>query len=237
MGSISYMWKYEIDDFEEVLNSWLFFNQKVESIWYDSALLHQTPKLDKRSRLKLNFINSKYNEESMLKVNSTIFKDNKKLINSKTHIWALNEITIDSGQFNKILKLEMYINDIFLTVFEGYGLILSTPTGSTAYNMSSGGSVVCTTIDTMTVTPMNSRSMTMRTLVLPPDWCLRLVPMSPVCRVTVDGDFMIKWPAGMSVQVTGSNSPVKFISNPNENPIKEWIDNLISLNINVNHKL
>jgi NAD+ kinase len=49
---------------------------------------------------------------------------------------------IDRGEFSSLLKIDIYCNDVFLTKFQGDGIIISTPTGSTAYNLSAGGPIV-----------------------------------------------------------------------------------------------
>lgn len=54
---------------------------------------------------------------------------------------ALNEITITRGSAEFMCKFDIYVNDIFWTVVQGDGVLLSTPTGSTAYNMSCGGPI------------------------------------------------------------------------------------------------
>lgn len=57
-------------------------------------------------------------------------------------LYALNEITVDRGPFNYLTNIECEINGHFLTSIQGDGVIISSPTGSTAYNMSAGGSIV-----------------------------------------------------------------------------------------------
>jgi len=54
----------------------------------------------------------------------------------------LNEIVIERGSYSSVLKVDIYANDVFLTSLWGDGLIVSTPTGSTAYNLSAGGPIV-----------------------------------------------------------------------------------------------
>jgi len=65
----------------------------------------------------------------------------------------LNEIVIRNSNF-KILKTPIYVDDEFLENFNGDGILLSTSTGTTAYNMSFGGSIVYNTLDTLSITPI-----------------------------------------------------------------------------------
>ena len=54
---------------------------------------------------------------------------------------ALNEISITRGNAEFMCRLDIYINDVLLTIVQGDGVLISTPTGSTAYNLSCGGSI------------------------------------------------------------------------------------------------
>lgn len=57
-------------------------------------------------------------------------------------IQALNEISITRGNHPGMCSYEVYVNDVLLTVVQGDGILIATPTGSTAYNLSCGGSIV-----------------------------------------------------------------------------------------------
>ena len=66
-----------------------------------------------------------------------------------------------------MFSVELYLNDFYLTKVTASGLIFATPTGSTAYNMSAGGSIVETEVKALTVTPLNPHALSFRPLVLP----------------------------------------------------------------------
>jgi len=55
---------------------------------------------------------------------------------------CFNEFVVDRGEYCSLLKIDIYCNDSFLTKYQGDGIIISTPAGSTAYNLSAGGPVV-----------------------------------------------------------------------------------------------
>ena len=69
-------------------------------------------------------------------------------------LYALNQIIVDRGSFNYLTNLECFINGHPLTVIQGDGVILSSSTGSTAYNMSAGGSIVYNYVNCVLLTPI-----------------------------------------------------------------------------------
>lgn len=87
-------------------------------------------------RLKLNILNNSLRE---IYLGNNIQNSVKKEIKDY-HI--LNEIVIDRGVWPTSVQLEIFFNNQFMTTLVGDGLIISTPTGSTAYNLSAGGSII-----------------------------------------------------------------------------------------------
>ena len=92
-------------------------------------------------------------------------KPSTKMIIDGYHV--LNEIVIDRGPSPYALQLEIYFDGIMMTTLEGDGIILSTPTGSTAYNMSAGGSIVQANTQCICLTPMAPQSLSFRPLIVP----------------------------------------------------------------------
>jgi len=87
---------------------------------------------------------------------------------SENKRFALNEIVIDRGPNHGMVHLELYINDILIEDIRGDGLIISTPTGSTGYNMSAGGSLVHPSTVAVLITPICPHSLSIRPIVIPP---------------------------------------------------------------------
>lgn len=74
---------------------------------------------------------------------------------------------IDRGPWPTSVQLEIYFDDNFMTTLVGDGLILSTPTGSTAYNLSAGGSIIQSNTQCIAVTPLAPHSLSFRPLIIP----------------------------------------------------------------------
>mmetsp|Transcript_30647 Transcript_30647/g.41609 ORF Transcript_30647/g.41609 Transcript_30647/m.41609 type:complete len:95 (+) Transcript_30647:722-1006(+) len=87
---------------------------------------------------------------------------------------VLNEIVFDRGPSPYSVQLDIFIDDNMFTTLVGDGVIISTPTGSTAYNMSAGGSIVQANTPCICLTPLAPHSLSFRPLILPPQSTIKI---------------------------------------------------------------
>lgn len=92
--------------------------------------------------------------------------DNSK-ISSVQDVYAMNEVILHRGRDPHLAVVEVFVGGRFLTEAVADGMIISTPTGSTAYSLSSGGSIVHPLVSSLLLTPICPRSLSFRPLVLP----------------------------------------------------------------------
>ena len=107
--------------------------------------------------------------KGQLKVEDRLMLETKVLREEKDicRFIVLNDVVINKGALARIIDLDVYINDRFLTTFRADGLIISTPTGSTAYNLSAGGPILYPTIANFILTPICPFTLTNRPIILP----------------------------------------------------------------------
>jgi len=89
--------------------------------------------------------------------------------------YGVNDLTVHKSKTNEMITIHTYINGEFLNSYWGDGLIVSTPTGSTAYNLSCGGPIMFPNSSTFVITPVAPHSLTVRPVIIPDDWVVTFV--------------------------------------------------------------
>ncbi len=119
-----------------------------------------------------------------------------------THPWALNEVAILRHDTSSMLDMETRLRGHELTVYRGDGLIVSTPTGSTAYNMSVGGPILEPTTSCLVLSPISPHSLTMRPLVVRDDSeiAVRTYSRAERYEVSIDGEVTL-CPTGSTLTI------------------------------------
>jgi NAD+ kinase len=128
---------------------------------------------------------------------------------------ALNEILIVSSKHSKVLQVSVKIDGVFINRSYLDGIIISTPTGSTAYNLSAGGAIVYPSLEVMQLTPLNSFARSgLKPIVLPINSQIEIKLLRPRlnARIIIDGQYTIKKIQPNSIiRIRKANSNTKFI--------------------------
>jgi NAD+ kinase len=132
---------------------------------------------------------------------------------------ALNDVVINKGSLSRMIELEARVDGQYVSRFRADGLIVSTPTGSTAYNISAGGPIIYPTMDAMIVTPICSHTLTNRPIVLPEGVTIEIVLRSAQddVYVTVDGQVGLNLKMGDKLEVKRSRAAVRLVAPPDKN--------------------
>lgn len=132
-----------------------------------------------------------------------------------THV--LNDVVISRSGFSRLIRLQLYINGLPLQVYTGDGLLVSTPTGSTAYNLSAGGPVVSPDVDMFVITPICPHSLSERSLVISSGDLLEIEVVrsrktqEDEAIATTDGEFFRQLQVGDRIALTKSELSAKLI--------------------------
>ena len=129
---------------------------------------------------------------------------------------VLNDVVLNKGALARIIDLETHIDDQYLTTFKADGLILSSPSGSTAYNLSAGGPIVYPTLRSVILTPICPHTLTNRPLLLPADVTIRirLNTLDGDVYLTLDGQEGYEVISGDVIEVRTAEEVIRLINTP-----------------------
>ncbi len=146
--------------------------------------------------------------ENRMRLEVEVVKEN----NVKKRYIALNDAVINKGAIARIINLKTYVDGIFLSRFRADGLIVSTPTGSTAYNLSSGGPIVVPEHKNFVLTPICPHTLTNRPIVLSPTSIIEItLENGEDVMLTVDGQTGLELKNGDSIRIKKSPYPLTMV--------------------------
>ncbi len=141
-------------------------------------------------------------------------RDDKELISG----FALNEAVIAQGTIARLVDLKTSVNGEPLTTYHADGLIISTPTGSTAYNLSSGGPIVHPSLDAMILTPISPHSFSQKPVAIRADAKVEIEVQTKLSKysdtdvvLTLDGQVYVTVEEGDVITITEDERTMKFL--------------------------
>jgi len=131
---------------------------------------------------------------------------------------VLNDVVINKGALARLANIKTYIDDHYLTTFRADGLIVSTPTGSTAYSLAAGGPVIHPLVPGIVMTPICPFTLTNRPLIIPDSAkvTIRLEEKSSDIMLTFDGQEGLKINEQNAVIIQKSPRPIRMITIPGQ---------------------
>ncbi|MCW5962206.1 MAG: NAD(+)/NADH kinase [Pyrinomonadaceae bacterium] len=132
---------------------------------------------------------------------------------------VLNDVVINKAVLARIIEIEVDLNDQFVNSFRADGLIVSTPTGSTAYNLSAGGPIIYPSMNAVVLTPICPFTLTNRPIVMPDTAEIKLIlkTESDGVAMTLDGQVGYQMEAGDEIRIRKSEISFNLVKPSNRN--------------------
>ncbi|ENN83177.1 hypothetical protein YQE_00464, partial [Dendroctonus ponderosae] len=201
LGSLGFLTPFLFDNFQEQVNN----------------VLEGHAALTLRSRLRC----------IVMKQSDSVAESEGNKQNKPSSFLVLNEVVIDRGPSPYLSNIDLFLDGKHITSVQGDGLIVSTPTGSTAYAVAAGASMIHPSVPAIMVTPICPHSLSFRPIVVPAGVELK-ISVSPESRntswVSFDGRCRQELLHGDSLRVTTSIYPVPSICAQDQ--ISDWFDSL-----------
>lgn len=137
-----------------------------------------------------------------------------------THYRVLNDATINKSALSRIIEMKVTVAGLFVSTFRADGLIVATPTGSTAYNLSAGGPIIYPTMGAVVITPICPHMLTNRPVVLPDELDIEIGLTTPDAKdvfLTLDGQEGFEINDADRVVVRKSEERVLLVQSPEKN--------------------
>ena len=127
---------------------------------------------------------------------------------------ALNDVVFSRTALSRMIELSVSVGDQFVTAVKADGLIVATPTGSTAYNLAAGGPIVHPAMDALVLTPIAPHTLTNRPIVIPAERDVRVTSTSSNAgdvHVTMDGQTGFPLQEGDELTITRAKKPLRLV--------------------------
>lgn len=159
-----------------------------------------------------DILEGRFQTDSRLKLTCRLYRDGKLVVEDE----VLNDVVMNKGALARIADHELSVDGQYVTTYKSDGVIVATPTGSTAYSLSAGGPIVHPVVDCMIVTPICSHALTQRPIVVPSERTIHfdLKGTAEDVYLTLDGKAGHSLRPGDRIEVHRSPNRVLLVRNP-----------------------
>jgi NAD+ kinase len=156
-----------------------------------------------------------YRLDSRLMLAAELWRGEEKLLRNR----VLNDVVISKSALARIIEIETRLDAQLVNVFRADGLIVSTPTGSTAYNLSAGGPIIYPSMNAVVITPICPHTLSNRPLVVPDTAEIEVILRTPKEEValTLDGQVGLPLEVGDRIRITKSRTTFNLVQPVNRN--------------------
>jgi NAD+ kinase len=150
-----------------------------------------------------------YRLDSRLMLAAELWRGEEKLLRNR----VLNDVVVSKSALARIIEIETRLDTQLVNIFRADGLIVSTPTGSTAYNLSAGGPIIYPSMNAVVITPICPHTLSNRPLVVPDTAEIEVTLKTPQEEValTLDGQVGFRLEAGDRVRITKSRTTFNLV--------------------------
>ena len=161
-----------------------------------------------------------YQVSERMLLNTHIHRQGERL----TQYPVLNDVVINKGALARIIELEVYIDKAYVNTFRADGLIVSTPTGSTAYSLAAGGPIIHPTMEALVINPICPHMLTNRPIVVPADVKIEVILQSEMedVHVTLDGQVGFALRYRDIVEIRRATGRIKLIKSSSRDYYQIW---------------
>ncbi|XP_026571694.1 NAD kinase isoform X1 [Pseudonaja textilis] len=216
LGSLGFLTPFNFENFQ---------SQVTQVIEGNAALVL-------RSRLKVKVIKEHWEKKAVIQngieENGVVSSGlEKEMFKQATQYLVLNEVVVDRGPSSYLSNVDVFLDGHLITTVQGDGVIVSTPTGSTAYAAAAGASMIHPNVPAIMITPICPHSLSFRPIVVPAGVDLKIM-LSPDARntawVSFDGRKRQEICHGDSISITTSCYPLPSICF--QDPVSDWFESL-----------
>ena len=162
-----------------------------------------------------NILAGKFEIENRMLLNACIWRNREKVEDHN----VLNDVVINKGAVARVINLQVLVNGQYMTSYRADGLIIATPTGSTAYSLSAGGPIIHPSMHTLVLSPICPFTLTNRSILIPDQSIIqvKLAAEYDDVRVTLDGQEGYDMRAGDILKIKKTKTSLQLIRGPNKN--------------------
>ena len=167
--------------------------------------------------------------------------EERNLVSAKfddNHLYGLNEVVVHSGAYAQLMRYRLNVNDKVVYEQRSDGLIIATPTGSTAYSLSAGGPIIHPSLDVWTIIPMLPQSISSRPFVISSNEKVEMELFegpSKNAKICVDGQDDIDVPYGVNISISKTKKTLKLV-HPKDNDFFEACREKLGWSLNISKK-
>ena len=167
--------------------------------------------------------------------------EERNLVSAKfddNHLYGLNEVVVHSGAYAQLMRYRLNVNDKVVYEQRSDGLIIATPTGSTAYSLSAGGPIIHPSLDVWTIIPMLPQSISSRAFVISSNEKVEMELFegpSKNAKICVDGQDDIDVPYGVNISISKTKKTLKLV-HPKDNDFFEACREKLGWSLNISKK-